>query len=64
MDFKSKLIEVRKAKGLTQEELAEKSNVTARTMPKRHSVQDHVPGKNNYSKRLLNATTKVNWIIQ
>ncbi|MFT4737883.1 MAG: transcriptional regulator with XRE-family HTH domain [Cyclobacteriaceae bacterium] len=32
MDFRTKLIEVRKANGLTQEELASKCNVTARTI--------------------------------
>ena len=32
LDFGTKLIEVRKAKGLTQEEVAEKCKITARTI--------------------------------
>jgi len=39
MDFKTKLIEERKAKGMTQEELAIKCNVTARTIQRIESGQ-------------------------
>lgn len=39
MDFKTKLIEERKAKGLTQEELALKCNVTVRTIQRIESGQ-------------------------
>ena len=39
MDFKTRLIAERKAKGLTQEELAEKCNITARTIQRIESGQ-------------------------